>query len=375
MLRLRVENEVKRTWVRGEKVAVKLKLTNDTGRRVELCAKNRFKVKVQVLDMNGKGLSKSLYSVEPKVAVVQKGGRCSCTILLSSCNTKHYNGKNAHAASSMSKSMPDIQIIFTAEDALNERVVCPLHLAPIKPVRKVEAVVDAGLCEPFLYVTINDSLVRIKENPNCIMGGFGTIVWTASQLTARYVERYKTRFKGKRVLELGAGCGLCSIVSATSGASHVVASDVGEAYALLQSNVELNSLVLQQRKTTIEVVEFDWNDPFPTALQGSFDFVFCTETFYSSQIVPVLGKVLKQICEGKETTVLLAQSDRATLVDVKALLTELRSSFGFVVTARAEDDDSFAQVYSKFGMEDFISKGIGKPLLFEMKLLESPKIL
>jgi predicted nicotinamide N-methyase len=55
----------------------------------------------------------------------------------------------------------------------------------------------------------------------------GTQVWAASILLARRVVELKPFFKGKRVLELGAGCGLPGIVAkAYTEASHVMLTDL-----------------------------------------------------------------------------------------------------------------------------------------------------
>ena len=376
MLHLRVENVVRSTWLRGEESLIKLKLTNDTGKRVERCEKRRFTVKAQVVDLCGNPLDKSLYKVEPAQIVVQAGGRCSFTVELStSCTKRHYNGKKAHTADCMHKSMPTLELVLTCSDSMNEREVTPLRLSPIHAIRGEGPVAETTYCAPYLQHNLHedrgkDTIVRIQEDPNCIMGGFGTIVWTASQLTARYIERNSAKFKGKKVLELGAGCGLCSIVSALCGAAQVVSTDVGAAYELLQKNVQLNAGVLKQRKGKLEVHRFDWNDPVPDYATSGFDFVLCTETFYSAEIVPLLGGVLSVICRNSErkATLLLAQSDRATLVNVQDLLTSLKSNFGFKVSKRVEDDLAFMKENPKLGLADFISKGIGKPQLFEVEL-------
>jgi predicted nicotinamide N-methyase len=70
----------------------------------------------------------------------------------------------------------------------------------------------------------------------------GTQVWAASILLARRVVELRSFFKGKRVLELGAGCGLPGIVAkAYTEASHVMLTDL---FPLtlhnLKHNCELN---------------------------------------------------------------------------------------------------------------------------------------
>ena len=54
---------------------------------------------------------------------------------------------------------------------------------------------------------------------------YGAVLWATAVELCRVLEG--TQLRGKRVLELGSGCGLCSLVCARAGAS-VLATDVDE---------------------------------------------------------------------------------------------------------------------------------------------------
>jgi hypothetical protein len=59
--------------------------------------------------------------------------------------------------------------------------------------------------------------VTIYQDPNS--RNCGTSVWDASVVLSKYIEKayYGNRLKGKRVLEVGAGCGLVGIFMAVKG--------------------------------------------------------------------------------------------------------------------------------------------------------------
>lgn len=66
-------------------------------------------------------------------------------------------------------------------------------------------------------------------------------VWPASFVLGRFLRRLEP--EGKRLLELGAGCGVTSLVAARYGFSHISISDVNsEALDFAQANVVQNAL-------------------------------------------------------------------------------------------------------------------------------------
>ena len=53
----------------------------------------------------------------------------------------------------------------------------------------------------------------------------GAGVWECSEVLSAYLAARPELCRGRRVLELGAGCGLCSMVASLGGAARVVATD------------------------------------------------------------------------------------------------------------------------------------------------------
>eukprot|EP00898_Chlorokybus_atmophyticus_P002001 jgi/Chlat1/2801/Chrsp187S02964 len=70
-----------------------------------------------------------------------------------------------------------------------------------------------------------DVLVTVREL-SFVEGGLGWRVWYSALLLGQWLARHPSNIIGKRVLELGAGLGVCGFVAAAIGAKEVVFTDV-----------------------------------------------------------------------------------------------------------------------------------------------------
>lgn len=81
--------------------------------------------------------------------------------------------------------------------------------------------------------------VSVRQSRSAV-DGLGGFVWNGAFKLCAFLEKERERLvQGKRVLELGAGCGLPGIVAATLGASAVVLTD--QFTDLLEPNVAVNA--------------------------------------------------------------------------------------------------------------------------------------
>jgi predicted nicotinamide N-methyase len=104
---------------------------------------------------------------------------------------------------------------------------------------------------------------------------------------------------GLRLVELGCGLGLPSLVAARAGA-FVLATDWSEeAVALLRANAERNGIELET-----ELV--DWQQPEPLVERAPFDLVLAADVLYERRYVELLLELLPRL--GDE--VLLADPGR-----------------------------------------------------------------
>ena len=93
--------------------------------------------------------------------------------------------------------------------------------------------------------------VEVEEDEDA-EGVNGTIVWEAGLLFARWLQVNAEVVKGRRVLELGAGTGLVSLLLERLGAERVVATDKEPlVMELLRRNVE---------GSEVQALQLDWTE-------------------------------------------------------------------------------------------------------------------
>ncbi|KAH6814016.1 S-adenosyl-L-methionine-dependent methyltransferases superfamily protein [Perilla frutescens var. frutescens] len=166
--------------------------------------------------------------------------------------------------------------------------------------------------------------LQFAQDPNS--KHLGTTVWDASMVFAKFLEKNcrKGRFspsklKGKRVIELGAGCGVAGFGMALLGCD-VISTDQSEVLPLLMRNVERNiSRILQTIPNpdsfgSIRVEELNWgNEDHIRAVEPPFDFIIGTDVVYAEHLLkPLLQTILS--LSGPRTTILLGYELRSTNV-------------------------------------------------------------
>ncbi|XP_050206209.1 UPF0665 family protein C23C4.06c isoform X2 [Mercurialis annua] len=130
--------------------------------------------------------------------------------------------------------------------------------------------------------------LQFSQDPNS--KHLGTTVWDASMVFAKFLEKNsrkgkfcRSKLKGKRVIELGAGCGVAGFGMALLGCD-VVTTDQVEVLPLLMRNVERNTSRIMQMDPnsdsfgSIKVEELDWgNDDHIRAVHPPFDYIIGTD--------------------------------------------------------------------------------------------------
>ncbi|XP_028192605.1 protein-lysine methyltransferase METTL21D-like isoform X2 [Glycine soja] len=128
--------------------------------------------------------------------------------------------------------------------------------------------------------------LQFSQDPNS--KHLGTTVWDASLVFVKFLERNcrkgkfsPAKLKGKRVIELGAGCGVSGIGMALLGYD-VIVTDQKEVLPLLQRNVERNISRIMQKNPesfgSIKVAELQWGDESHIKAVGPpFDYIIGTD--------------------------------------------------------------------------------------------------
>lgn len=112
-------------------------------------------------------------------------------------------------------------------------------------------------------------------------------VWPAGRLLAQAMQRFD--IFGKRILEIGCGIGLASLVLQKRGA-HVVASDVHPlAEVFLTYNAALNGL------PALHYRQLRWDIPLLSL--GRFDAIVASDVLYECDSADVLSAVIERHAE------------------------------------------------------------------------------
>jgi len=113
---------------------------------------------------------------------------------------------------------------------------------------------------------------------------YGVALWPAAIALAHDIASRAADFRGRRVLELGAGTGLPGIVAATLGA-RVVQTDRDElAMSACQRNCERNGVLTAEHRLADWAA---WEDP------GRYDWILGSDILYGEQTQPHLRRIFE----------------------------------------------------------------------------------
>ncbi|XP_074715430.1 protein-lysine methyltransferase METTL21C [Strix uralensis] len=134
---------------------------------------------------------------------------------------------------------------------------------------------------------------------------FGAVVWPGALALSQYLESNQEQFnlKDKKVLEIGAGTGLVSIVACILGA-YVTATDLPEVLENLSYNISRNTQNLNMHKPEVRKLVWgeDLNEDFPVSTYH-YDFILATDVVYHHAALDSLLATMVYFC--RPGTVLL----------------------------------------------------------------------
>ena len=119
----------------------------------------------------------------------------------------------------------------------------------------------------------------------------------AGALLAEHIAAEPGLVAGKRVLELGSGCGLAGMTAAAAGAAHVLLTDTESAFGNLVANIEANehSAAIPGAVAAAQVLE--WGDEEAVRVLRAdgppFDLVILSDCAYWSHLFERLLSTLK----------------------------------------------------------------------------------
>mmetsp|Transcript_20165 Transcript_20165/g.43807 ORF Transcript_20165/g.43807 Transcript_20165/m.43807 type:complete len:242 (-) Transcript_20165:217-942(-) len=154
----------------------------------------------------------------------------------------------------------------------------------------------------------------------------GMSVWKGSEILCQYLTKHPDLIREKRILELGAGVGLCGIVSAkVIGASYVLLTD-GDHMVLrnLRYNVELNEL-----GTKVSCPQLIWGKTKAKVFEkehGKQDVILATDCVYVTKSVRPLFETIAELLA--PNGVFLFVNSCASICSLKDVM-NIGKEFGF----------------------------------------------
>nr|XP_043627710.1 protein N-lysine methyltransferase METTL21A [Erigeron canadensis] len=151
--------------------------------------------------------------------------------------------------------------------------------------------------------------LSISQSPSSlgVPGVTGSVMWDSGIVLGKFLENAVETgllvLQGKKVVELGAGCGLVGCIAALLG-SQVIITDMPDRLRLLRKNVEDNLYGGIRGSATVN--ELTWGDrPDPELVQPLPDLVIGSDVIYSEEAVTDLLDTLVEL-SGPKTTIILA---------------------------------------------------------------------
>ena len=165
-------------------------------------------------------------------------------------------------------------------------------------------------------VSISDAaptVLRMRQQIECDNGSQSVLLWQSAVALSRSWWEGRVglpKAADVRVLELGAGLGLCSLTAAALGASDVVATEIEPALTALQKSIESNSE--SQHADRITVADLPWGDDDRAASLGTraWDVVIGTDLVYGARLHAPLLATLRRVLTPGVSTLVLAYEER-----------------------------------------------------------------
>ncbi|XP_060625563.1 protein-lysine methyltransferase METTL21C isoform X2 [Anolis sagrei] len=126
----------------------------------------------------------------------------------------------------------------------------------------------------------------------------GAVVWPGALALCQYLEsnQQEINIKGKKVLEIGAGTGLVSIVASILGA-FVTATDLPEVLQNLEYNITKNTQNINVHKPEVKKLVWGENlhEDFPKSTR--YNFIVATDVVYHHTALDTLLETIGYLCQ------------------------------------------------------------------------------
>lgn len=158
--------------------------------------------------------------------------------------------------------------------------------------RREKCIDDSCIFEETREVVVGDRRLRLRQEFGGGGGTTGLGVWECSRVLSDYLSGDGVDVvRGKRVVEVGCGCGLCSMTASLLGASQVVATDGDTAVlGLARKNLDENGF------GRVNTRQLRWEE----AKFGDFDadvVLGADVTYFPGSALPLANALLASGCQ------------------------------------------------------------------------------
>ncbi|KAJ8551913.1 hypothetical protein K7X08_028356 [Anisodus acutangulus] len=234
-----------------------------------------------------------------------------------------------------------------------------------------------------IFIDVRGHQLQFCQDPNS--KHLGTTVWDASMVLVKFLERNcrkgrfsPTKLRGKRVIELGAGCGVAGFGMALLGCD-VVSTDQTEVLPLLMRNVERNTSRIMQTISdpdsfgSIQAAELDWgNETHIKAVGPPFDYIIGTDVVYAEHLLEPLLQTMIAL-SGPKTTILLGHEIRSTTVHEK-MLEMWKRNFEVKTVSKAKMDSTYQHPSIQLYIMGFKSQGNTSEIVKQMAQQQTEEV-
>ncbi len=193
-------------------------------------------------------------------------------------------------------------------------------------------------CETIQYDIDDNVRIKIRSEKD-IDKSTGMSVWTGSEVMCTYLRQHADVINNKKVLELGAGCGLCGLVCrmALQAKSVLITDGDHQVMKNLRYNVELNGLQVADAATsessknaTISCPQLIWGKNHAIDFEkqyGKQDVIIATDCLYVTQNIYPLFETANELLNNVGVFLFV---NSYPWVCTRENILEISKEFGFV---------------------------------------------
>lgn len=145
--------------------------------------------------------------------------------------------------------------------------------------------------ENIIHISLSNNLTLKMKTSDIDTLQTGGSIWHAGFALANFLCLNPDIVLGKRVLEIGSGCGLLGITAASLGAKEVVLTDLAEQQIILKENIDLNRYLWSSScNCQAEILLFG------DKVTGDFDVLIGSDIGYDNSLHAPIAETLKSFC-------------------------------------------------------------------------------